>query len=131
MVERTLYRYLLLLYPATYRCEFGEEMRLVFQEAKEDEKQQGSIARVSFFCRETGGMLAGALREHVRELTGHDYISFRRFNMRREYRFPKSTAFFMCASLAVVIIAIIRGTQIEISNGIPANFLCGLRCSGL
>jgi hypothetical protein len=123
MVERTLYRYLLLLYPATYRCEFGEEMRLVFQEAKEDEKQQGSIARVSFFCRETGGMLAGALREHVRELTGHDYISFRRFNMRREYRFPKSTAFFMCASLAVVIIAIIRGTQIEISNGIPANFL--------
>ena len=123
MAAYTFYGWLLRLYPEAYRCEFGEEMRFVFHEAKENQEEQGRTARALFWCREIGGMLAGALREHVRELTGQDCISFRRFNMRREYRFPKSTAFFMCASLAVVIIAIIRGTQIEISHGIPASFL--------
>lgn len=112
------YRCLLHLYPATHRDEFGEEMLAVFHGAQADIAQQGMVRRAAFYARETYGLLTGALEEHVRSITGlrsWDINSSRRFTMRSEFRFPKSTPILMTIILAAVVLAIEKATAIRYS----------------
>ena len=103
----SLYCCLLRLYPIAYRDEFGDEMTCVFLESYETARGRfATCAR--FYGRELSGVLTGALREHVRMATGYDPIPFRRLRMQPPYRFPKSTAIFMCLSLLAVMIAITK-----------------------
>src|SRR5881296_1820990 len=113
-----LYRYLLHLYPPAYRCEFGEEMIAVFREAQTETWHKSLMARVAFCAREAGGLLCGALQEHLRVITGADFLSlFRsgRFTMRSEFRFPKATAPLMAIILAVIVVAIEKAKAIQAS----------------
>ena len=122
-----LYRYLLHLYPPAYRCEFGEEMIAVFREAQTETWHKSLMARVAFCAREAGGLLCGALQEHLRVITGPDFLSlFRsgRFTMRSEFRFPKATAPLMAIILAVIVVAIEKAKAISAS--VPhTNLLVG------
>lgn len=114
----SLYRCLLYLYPAAYRCEYGEEMAGVFRELQAEiryEKGGKSIRPGAIFClREFAGLLSGALHEHSRAITGSDFsFPSRRFTMRSEFRFPKATPILMAVILAGVILAIEKATAIE------------------
>lgn len=113
-----LYRYLLRLYPPAYRCEFAEEMIAVFREAQTETWQKSMLARAAFCAREAGGLLCGALQEHLRVITGPDFLSLfssRRFIMRSEFRFPKATAPLMAITLAVIAVAIEKAKAISAS----------------
>ena len=84
-------------------------------------------ARSVFYFRETTGVLAGALRERWKEVAGGDstwlWFRIRRFTMRTEFRFPKTTAVLMTIILAGVISAIQTGEAIQ------ARFIrCPRRC---
>lgn len=113
----TVYQRLLWLYPAEHRREFGEEMCSVFQEVCAEIANAGMFVRGTFFVREFGGLLSGALREHLRDLPIFDgvLLSTRRFNMRNGFRFPKSTAVLMTLILLGVILAIRKGEAIAYS----------------
>jgi hypothetical protein len=111
-----LYRFLLLLYPARYREEFGPEMIAVFMEARCDARTRGPMKRMSFVVGEVGGLLHGAFCEHLRRLTGlegHPVFSSRRFSMRSEFRFPKATVSLMVIILAGVLVAIDKAKAIQ------------------
>jgi hypothetical protein len=113
-----LYRCLLALYPAAHRDRFGEEMVTVFSDVKSELSQQKTKARAAFYIRESSGMLAGALREHLRSRLTRSLMPFpapRRFNMHTEFRFPKTTAVLMTIILAGVVLAIRKGEAIEAS----------------
>ena len=56
----TLSRYLLYLYPAAHRMEFGEEMSEVLSERQNDIGKRGALARWISNGREIGGLLMGA-----------------------------------------------------------------------
>jgi len=115
-----VYQRLLSLYPAAHRREFGDEMRAVFDEANHDSQDKTAAVRASFLAREFAGLIAGALREHVRVLANFDItdiLSTRRFNMRNGFRFPKSTAILMTIILLGVIMAIQKGESI--ANSLP------------
>jgi len=115
-----VYQRLLWLYPAEHRREFGDEMCAVFDEARLDSQEKNVAAWASFLTREFAGLLAGALREHVRALANFDItdiLSTRRFNMRNGFRFPKSTAILMTIILLGVIMAIQKGESI--ANSLP------------
>src|ERR1700674_569987 len=93
-----LYQSLLRLYPSTYRQEFAEEMVAVFREVDADAHQKGSTAAAQFYLREIIGLLRGAAAEHARRIFGvHVSLPFspRRFTMRSDFRFPKTTVFLM------------------------------------
>jgi len=105
----TLYRFLLHFYPMAYRGCFSDEMAAVFQEVQLEAAKKGLAAQFRFFVRETTGLLLGALQEHLRE------FSMRRFAMRTEFRFPKSTAVLMMIILAGVVLAIDKGKAIQAS----------------
>jgi hypothetical protein len=91
-----LYRWLLYLYPPPYRREYAAEMISVFRDVQADVRVESFRERISFCTHETLGLLAGAALEHLRILTGHSpFISFTRFDMRPEFRFPKSTVVLM------------------------------------
>jgi hypothetical protein len=115
------YRSLLRLYPAAYRAEFGEEMAGVFGEVQSKARVRGHFRAGSFYIREVMGLLFGALEEHARAIAGSrpwafsPLLSFssRRFRMRSEFRFPKSTAVLMVLILAGVILAIEKATAIQ------------------
>jgi hypothetical protein len=112
------YRALLRLYPGTYRCEFGDEMMEVLSEAQGEIGKKNAMMRIFFAMRETGGLLSGALQEHLRSATGsyHSGIfSLRRFAMKSEYRFPKATVGLMMATLAGVMLAIEKARAISAS----------------
>lgn len=111
----SLYRGLLFLYPAVYRREFEAEMISVFRDAQADIGTARTSDRCSFRLREIGGLLAGAFREHLRILGGScPSISFMRFDMRSEFRFPRSTVFLMAIIFAGVILAMEKANTIQL-----------------
>jgi hypothetical protein len=113
-----LYRHLLLLYPASHREIFGEEMITVFGEMQAEAASKGAVARSLFFVREAAGVMSGALLEHWRALGGDPVwptFPIRRFTMRTEFRFPKATAVLMTIILAGVMVAIKQGEAIVAS----------------
>lgn len=113
-----LYRALLRLYPAAYRCEFANEMTEVLSEVQGEVRKKNAMTRISFVMRETGGLLGGALQEHLQRVTGsydHGIFSVRRFAMKSEFRFPKATVGLMLAILAAVMLAIEKAKAISAS----------------
>ncbi len=111
----SLYRSLLYLYPSLYRREYADEMISVFRDAQA-ELTAGSFAeRISFRARESAGLLAGALRERIRAISGrYQLISFTRFDMRTEFRFPRSTVFLMSIIFAGVILVMEKANTIQV-----------------
>ncbi len=113
-----IYRHLLLLYPASHRQVFSEEMIAVFGAMQAETASRGVLARSVFFVREAAGVMTGALLEHWRALGGDPIwptFPIRRFTMRTEFRFPKATAVLMTIILAGVMVAIKRGEAIVAS----------------
>ena len=111
-----LYRSLLRLYPAAYRDEYGEEMMAVLCEVQTEIGRKSVFARVALRVREVGGLLRGALLEHVRSITGsygYPMFSPRRFTMRSEFRFPKATVTLMTVILIAVIMTIEKAKAIQ------------------
>lgn len=112
------YRALLRLYPAAYRSEFGDEMTDVFLDVQSGIRKKDAMTRFFFAMRETGGLLSGALQEHLRGVTGsynHGIFSVRRFAMKSEFRFPKATVGLMLAILAAIMFAIEKAKAISAS----------------
>jgi hypothetical protein len=93
-------------------------MIAVFRDVDGDAHKQGTAATAKLYLREISGLFRGALAEHARRIVGSD-IAFpllsRRFTMRSEFRFPKSTAFLMIVILAGVVLAIQRADAIRAS----------------
>ena len=114
-----LYRSLLYLYPAAYRCEYGEEMMDVLLEVQGENQEKGALALFFSSARETGGLVSGAVREHFYSVTGsYDNGMFslgRRFAMRSEFRFPKATVGLMIVILAAVMFTIEKARAISVS----------------
>jgi hypothetical protein len=106
---RTVYDWLLRLYPDGHRRQFGEEMALVFEQARVETASQGSGLLTSFYFREIAGVLRGACEERLRE------FSNRRSAMRTQFRFPKTTPILMTVILAGVVLAIRKGEAIQAS----------------
>jgi hypothetical protein len=113
------YRALLRLYPAAYRCEFGDEMTDVLLQVQAKNRMKGALAVFFSGARETGGLLFGAAREHFYGITGshsNGMFSFnRRFAMKSEFRFPKATVGLMTVILAAVIMTIEKARAISSS----------------
>lgn len=118
MLSIGVYRKLLRLYPAFHREQFAEEMAGVFEEMIAETALKSTFARGKFLAREAVGIVAGAFHEHWRAL-GSDAIGLwfptRRFTMRTEFRFPKTTAVLMTIILAGVMLAIKKGEAISVS----------------
>src|SRR6266480_1675960 len=114
-----LYRALLRLYPAAYRCEYGDEMIDVLSEVQSENQKKGALALLFSGVRETGGLLYGAVGEHFMGITGsYDNGMFslgRRFVMRSEFRFPKATVGLMIIILAAVMFTIEKARAISVS----------------
>jgi len=120
-----LYRCLLYLYPSVHRTRFGDEMIEVFRDLQAETVIHGKTARGVFYFRETAGLLAGALQEHCRPLSGAGvWLPFplRRLTVRNEFRFPKATAVLMTIILAGIVVAIEKGEAIvaSLTNVNPA-----------
>ena len=113
------YRALLHLYPAAYRCEFGDEMIDVLQEVQAKNRKKGALTLLFSGAHETGGLFFGAARERLYTITGsHGSGMFpfrRRFAMRSEFRFPKATVGLMLAILAAVMFTIEKAKAISAS----------------
>jgi hypothetical protein len=112
------YRALLRLYPAAYRCGFRDEMMDVLSDVQREIRKKNAVTRFFFAMREAGGLLSGALQEHLRSVTGsydNGIFSWRRFGMKSEYRFPKATVGLMMATLAGVMLAIEKARAISAS----------------
>jgi len=120
-----LYRCLLYLYPAAHRIQFGNEMIEVFRDLQAEPTRRSKFSRGIFCLRETAGLLAGAIQEHLRVL-GAEHIwppfPVRRFTMRTEFRFPKATAVLMTIILAGVVLAINKGEGIVASLNATPHF---------
>jgi len=114
-----LYRALLRLYPAAYRCEYGDEMIDVLSEVQSENQKKGALALLFSGVRETGGLLYGAVGEHFMGITGsYDNGMFslgRRLVMRSEFRFPKATVGLMIIILAAVMFTIEKARAISVS----------------
>ena len=113
-----LYRRLMVLYPAAYRDEFGDEMIAVLGDMQSENTHKKMLARAAFFFREASGLLTGALREHLRVLTtSQKWLQFptRRFTVRNEFRFPKATAVLMMIILAGIVLAMEKARVIQAS----------------
>jgi hypothetical protein len=116
------YRWLLYLYPRPYRHEYAAEMVSVFRDAHADVNAGGFRQHISFRVRETLGLLAGAVREHVRVVTGgYQSISFRGFDVRPEFRFPRSTVFLMSVIFGGVILAMEKADAIQVKYAAGAG----------
>jgi len=90
----------------------------VFRDAQADVSAGSFGERISFRARETWGLLAGAVQEHIRVISGsYQLISFTRFNMRPEFRFPRSTVFLMSIIFAGVILAMEKANTIQVKYG--------------
>ncbi len=112
----SLYRWLLYLYPAAYRCEYGEEMIGVYCEAKEERDNATALRRVAFFLREIAGLLRGALQERWWSMVGSDFstqFATGRITMRPGFRFPKSAPLLMTIILAGIGLALEKARAIE------------------
>ena len=112
------YRALLRLYPSAYRGEFGDEMLEVLSDVQVDVHKKNAMTRTLFAAREAGGLLRGALHEHLRSITGsydNGIFSARRFTMKSEFRFPKATVGLMIVILAAVMLTIEKARAISMS----------------
>ena len=110
----TLYRWLLYLYPSLYRREYKDEMVSVFRDAYADASAGRVKERISFRVREILGLLGGAAREHIFVITGNSQlVSFRGFDMRQEFRFPRSTVFLMLIIFGGVIVVMEKANTIQ------------------
>lgn len=116
----TIYRWLLCLYPVSYRDEFGSEMAGVFCDARSAlPKTVG--AKLNFYRREFPGLLSGALSAHLDRLFG-PAIPFPRYHMQRQFRFPRSTVFLMFVILAGVMLAIHEAQiVVQMKHGLPPS----------
>jgi hypothetical protein len=118
MLSVGVYRNLLRLYPAIHREQFAEEMVAVFEEIRAEAASKSTFAWGRFMAREASGVVSGAIQEHWRAL-GSDgvglWVPTRRFTMRTEFRFPKTTAVLMTIILAGVMLAIKKGEAISVS----------------
>ena len=115
---RSLYRSLLHLYPAGYRAEYGDEMTSVFLEAHAETADCRVMTQAIFGVRELGGLLRGALREHLRNITGpygSALFSTRRLSMHSEFRFPKATVSLMVIILVGILLTIDKAKSISAS----------------
>jgi len=111
----SFYRWLLYLYPSLYRREYADEMISVFRDAHAEVSTASFGERISFRARETWGLAAGALQEHIRIIGGGgQLISFTRFDMRPEFRFPRSTLFLMSIIFGGVILAMEKANTIQV-----------------
>jgi hypothetical protein len=113
-----LYQSLLRLYPSPYRQQFAEEMIAVFRDVDADARKIGSLATAKLYLRESAGLFRGAAAEHARRILGNNIpfpLSSRRFTMRSNFRFPKTTAFLMTVILAGVVLAIQKADAIRAS----------------
>jgi hypothetical protein len=111
----SFYRWLLYLYPSLYRREYGDEMISVFRDAQADVSDGSFGERISFRAHEAWGLLAGAVQERLCIVRGsYQLISFTRFNMRPEFRFPRSTVFLMSIIFAGVILAMEKAHTIQV-----------------
>ena len=122
MLSLKIYRNLLRLYPALHREQFGEEMMAVFGEMQAETASKGIAVRGILCVREISGLVTGALQEHLRASRGPDLslvFPTRRFAMRNEFRFPKTTAVLMTIILAGVVLAIKKGETISSSHVNP------------
>ena len=109
------YKCLLYLYPPLYRREFADEMISAFRDVQADARAASLLGRIVFRVRETEGLLAGALHEHLRTITVSDQpISFTRSDMRPEFRFPRSTVFLMLLIFGGVIVAMEKANTIQL-----------------
>ena len=102
----TLFRALVGLYPAAFRREYGTEMMSVLSEVQAEIERESFWIRAVCEMREIGGLLRGALEEHMRSITGSyegEMFLPRRITMQREFRFPKATVALMTIILAAVI----------------------------
>jgi hypothetical protein len=111
----TIYRCLLYLYPKLYRRQFADEMCSVFAEVRSDARTRLAV-KISFYAREIGGLLFGALREHQRSAIGPSFL-FRRFNMQPQFRFPRSTVLLMVVIFTGVLLTIAKATTVELAYG--------------
>jgi hypothetical protein len=111
----TLYRCLLSLYPAAYRCEFAEEMTSVFCDAQRA-LPMGCGSRFAFCVRELSGLLYGVFREHLRALDGANVLC-RRFDMQPQFRFARSTVALMTAIFGGVVFTIAKATRVQLAYG--------------
>ncbi|MGH9524502.1 MAG: hypothetical protein ACRD3E_18420 [Terriglobales bacterium] len=108
---RTLYRWLLRLYPCAFRLEFGAEMELVFADAMAASEKAGRWPTATFLTREFGGLIGGAVRERLN--TDLSEAMVRRFTMsRNRFRFSWAAIGFMTLTLAIVLYIIREGRTI-------------------
>jgi hypothetical protein len=118
----SFYRLLLYLYPSLYRREYADEMTSVFRDAQAEASNGNFAERISFRARESGGLVAGALREHIGIISGsYRLISFTRFDMRPEFRFPRSTVFLMSIIFVGVILALEKANTIQVKYAAGAG----------
>jgi uncharacterized integral membrane protein len=94
----------------------------VFRDARADLSAGSVKERIFFRVRESLGLLAGAVREHIRIITGSDQsISFRGFEVRPEFRFPWSTVFLMSIIFGGVILAMEKANTIQVKYAAGAG----------
>ena len=118
----SFYRWLLYLYPSLYRREYADEMISVFRDAQAEVSAGSFGERISFRARETWGLFAGALQAHTRIIAGsYRLISFTRFDMRSEFRFPRSTVFLMSIIFVGVILAMEKANTIQVKYAAGAG----------
>ena len=115
----TVYCWLLCLYPGRYRHEFGEEMTSVFHDARSALPKE-MAAKIGFYRREFCGLLSGAVCAHLDRLLGPGN-PVPRFDMQRQFRFPRSTVFLMLVIFAGVILTIAKAMSISVAYGAPAG----------
>ncbi|MBV9340635.1 MAG: hypothetical protein JO159_07065 [Acidobacteria bacterium] len=121
-----LYRSLLWLYPARSRQEFAEEMDSVMRLAEGEVRKKNFRVRLAFVLREFAGLVAGAIREHLRSVSGlYGQNPFGRFEMRPQFRFPRSTISLMIVILAGVILAIENAKSVQVKYGEAAHVTVG------
>jgi len=100
----TVYCWLLCLYPKSYRHDLGEEMTLVFRDAR-NALSPALAVKIGFYRREFSGLLSSALSAHFDRLFGAA-IPFPRSCMQPQFRFPRATVFLMLVIFAGVVITI-------------------------
>jgi hypothetical protein len=94
----------------------------VFRDAQADVSAGSFGERISFGARETWGLLAGAVQEHIRAVIGsYQLMSFTRFDMRPEFRFPRSTVFLMSITSGGVIVAMEKANTIQVKYAAGAG----------
>ena len=121
---RALYMRLLRLYPYDYFREYGGEMGSVFCQAHQEARQRGYGMRAAFCFRELSGVLIGALRARFGY---HSWHSVGRFDMRSEFRFPRSAIFLMLVILGTIFFAIEKAKTVYMNQPVDSiaipNFL--------